>query len=781
MTLGNGDLLGRSHWISPPAEAEAAPRPAHAMRRVFHADEGVVSAELRATALGVYTATVNGSRVGDIELAPGSTSYESTLYAQRYDVTALLSAGENELEITLSDGWYRGEVGAFHRPASWGDRTAVRAELTVRYADGREQIVATDERWTAHRSPIVRASLMRGQSTDLTAPAGPAQPVLVDEVSAPDISWSPAPPVRVIESRAPRRAVEIRAGVWILDFGQNASGWLRMTDLGPRGTRTTIDHGEYVGLDGDLDTSHLDSSEPGGETVHFEQCDEVVSGGGGEVFEPRHTVHGFQFARIVREGAPFDPATATMQIVHSDLARAGSFECSDPDLVRLHAIADWSFRGNAVDTPTDCPTRERMGWTGDYQVFAPTATRLYDVLGFTRKWLQSVRDDQLDDGRIANFSPDGRRIRAHLDDRLAMMTGSAGWGDAIVAVPWEMYLAYGDAAVLDENWDAMVRWTSWQTEMAATTRHMARTGEPEPYERYLWDGTFHWGEWLEPRQRDAEGNEINPVQDNPMAWFAADKGEVGTAYFFRSISTLARIAAILGKEGSRYEALAERIRDAWAAAYLGADGRTSIDTQASYVRALEFGLVPEGLVPAAVSRLVELIRAAGTHLTTGFLSTAYLLPVLADNGRADVAYELLQQRTAPSWLTMVDRGATTIWEEWEGIDAEGKAHESLNHYSKGAVVRFLHTHVLGLRQDEGSVGWSRALIAPVPGGGVTSARGHHEAPRGRIDVAWRIEEGIFRLDVALPEGVTARVVLPSGATRDIDAGSHALSEACAAA
>ena len=233
-----------------------------------------------------------------------------------------------------------------------------------------------------------------------------------------------------------------------------------------------------------------------------------------------------------------------MQIVHTDLRRTGTFACSDDDLNRLHEIADWSFRGNAVDVPTDCPTRERLAWTGDYQIFAPTATRLYDVLGFSRKWLRSVRDDQLDDGRIANFSPDGRRIKHHLDDQFAMMTGSAGWGDAIVAVPWELYESYGDEQVLAENWDAMVRWVEWALEKARTERHHARmqqTPQPEPFEEYLWDGTFHWGEWTEPKERAADGTPIDPIKHNPMAWFMADKGEVGTAYLYRSTATLARV------------------------------------------------------------------------------------------------------------------------------------------------------------------------------------------------------------------------------------------------
>ncbi|MWB97590.1 family 78 glycoside hydrolase catalytic domain [Agromyces seonyuensis] len=772
-----------ANWISPveaPVGSEGDPgygkRPAHVLAGRFALAGPVVSARFYTTALGVYTATVNGARVGTIELAPGSTSYDRTLYAQATDVTSLLQDGDNAIELELSDGWFRGQVGAFRLPAGWGTTLGARAELHLELADGSRRVVRSDETWTSRPSAITRADLMDGQTLDLGASAQPEASVLLDVVDAPPaIDWSPAPPVRVVETRTPVELHRLADGRVIADFGQNASGWIRLTDLGVPGTRTVIDYGEALGRDGDLDTSHLDSERPEGRKA-FVQRDEVVAGEPGGEFEPRHTVHGFRYARIARSdgGAPA-AASVQMRIVQTDLRRTGAFECSDETLNRLHGIADWSFRGNAVDVPTDCPTRERLAWTGDYQVFAPMATRLYDVLGFSRKWLRSVRDDQLDDGRIANFSPDGRRIKHHLDDQFAMMTGSSGWGDAIVAVPWELYLAYGDEQVLAENVDAMIRWVDWALEQARTTRHFARmqaSAEPEPFEQYLWDGTFHWGEWTEPTQRDADGNRIDPIKHNPMAWFMADKGEVGTAYLHRSTATLARIAGILGRDedAARYAATAKRIADAWRQAYLRPDGTTTTDTQAAYVRALEFGLVPAELREAALERLVELIREAGTHVGTGFLATGDLLQVLADHGRADVAYELLQQRTAPSWRYMLDRGATTIWEDWEGIDEHGDAHESLNHYSKGAAMRFLHTHTLGLRQEADSIGWERVVIAPVPGGGITWARGSYESPHGTIAVEWRLEGERLQLMADIPSGTTARVILPDGAEHLVGAG-----------
>lgn len=774
-----------AHWISPigPETGEYGKRPGHLLQRTFTIEAAVLRARLYATALGVYEAFVNGRRVGTAELSPGSTSYDKTVYAQATDVMDALLAGENTLQLLLTDGWYRGQVGAFHAPAAWGDRIAARAELHLALADGTTQVIRTDDSWTSWTSTIVRADLMDGQATDLTIDPIELGPVVVDLVEGPPISWSPAPPVRRVEERSPRSLVASPSGDWIADFGQNASGWVRLTDLGPRGTRTVIEHGEHLDPAGDLDMSHLDSERAGDGLVVLDQRDEVVSAGvDGAVFEPRHTVHGFQYARIARDGIPVSAESITMQVVNTDLDRAGSFRCSDDDLNRLHEVADWSFRGNAVDVPTDCPQRERLGWTGDYQVFVSTAVRLFDVHGFSRKWLQSVRDDQLDDGRIANFSPDGRQVKHHPEVQVAQMTGSAGWGDAIVHVPWVLYETYGDREELAANWDAMTRWVDWAIDTARTKRHpsrVERSAEPLPHEEFLWDGSFHWGEWCEPKARAADGSFIDPVQSNPMAWFMEDKGEVGTAYLYRSSATLARIAAVLGRDedAARYAAVADRVLDAWRTEFLAADGRTVTDTQAAYVRALSFGLVPDDVRAQAADRLVELIRSAGTHLGTGFLSTPDLLPTLVETGHTDVAYELLFQRSSPSWLGMLDRGATTIWEDWDGVDETGRAHESLNHYSKGAVIRFLHTHLLGLQQQEGSVAWESFVLRPRPGGGVTWAEGSYITPQGFIGAAWRIEDGILTVSGTVPVGTEGVVVLPDGTRTHVGPGAFSFSSA----
>ena len=470
------------------------------------------------------------------------------------------------------------------------------------------------------------------------------------------------------------------------------------------------------------------------------------------MFEPRFTTHGFQFVRIEGHPGPLTADDVTGVVVHTDLEERGAFTCDVEVLERLHSAAVWSFRGNACDIPTDCPTRERAGWTGDWQLYIPTASYLYDVRGFSLKWLRDLAVEQWADGNLGNMAPMPVAERTGF---LEKMNGSAGWGDAIVLVPWEMYAEYGDTETLAELWPAMVRWLDRVERMASGERHpdrVAKHPEPQPHEQFLWDTGFHWGEWLEP------GGEPG---DFP-SFVAADKSDVATAFYSWTAGHAARIAILLGKadEAARYSVLSAGALDAWRTEFVGPDGRITPHTQANLVRALTFGLVPDEHRQRAADDLAALVREAGTHLGTGFLSTPDLLPALADHGHLDLAYELLLQDTEPSWLTMIARGATTVWERWDGVRADGSVHESLNHYSKGAVISFLHRYVAGLQRLEPT--WTRFRVAPRPGGGVTRAQTEHVSPHGPIAVAWSTEGPVFTVDVVVPPGTVAEVVLPDG-------------------
>ncbi len=764
-------------WIEPgvmPA-GPAGERPAALLRAEFDVDRPVVAARLHATAQGLYEAFVNGERAGDAELTPGWTQYDARLQVQTVDVTGAVRPGRNALAVVLADGWFRGQIGITRAADQWGDRTAVLAQLHLTHDDGTVTVVGTGPGWRSTTGHVVAADLIAGERWDLRRlPRGWDAPgfddsgwdaVQVAEHGLAGLVDPPAPPVRRVEELVPVSVTRLDADRQVVDLGQNVNGWLRLTDLGPAGTAITLTHGEWLGPDGDVTTDHLRPAVPFlPHPLPAGQVDTVVSAGvPGDVFEPRRTTHGFRYVRVEGHPADLTPDAVRGVVVHTDMRRTGWFSCSDERVTRLHEAAVWSLRGNACDVPTDCPHRERVGWTGDWQLFVPTAAFLYDVAGFSTKWLRDVAADQWPDGTVANVSPTPRSEGR--ESPVSVLNGSAGWGDAAVVVPWELYRAYGDTAVLAELWPTMVRWLDRAERMAREQRHPARAAHrpvPAPHERWLWDTGFHWGEWLVP------GEEVGDFG----AFVASDEGHVATAYLGSSARLLSRVAGVLGRDddAARYAELADRAREAWQAEYLDDDGRLEPDTQADHVRALAFDLVPDELRPDVAERLVELVRKAGTHLGTGFLATPHLLPVLADAGHLDVAYELLFQDTEPSWLTMVDRGATTVWERWDGVDADGVPHESLNHCSKGAVVSFLHRYVAGIEPVEPA--YRHFRVRPRPGGGLTSAEAAHESPYGRIESAWRFDGDRFDLTVVVPAGTQAEVVLPDGTTTTAGPGRH---------
>ena len=765
-------------WIEPDEAQPADPghRPAHLLRHDFTLAEVPEWTRLYATAHGIYELYVNGTRIGDQELAPGFTAYRVRLHVQAYDVTNLLRPGSNTIGAVVSDGWFRGRTG-FHRVADgYGTRTAFFAQLT---ADG-STAAATGRGWLSRPSEIIQADLMDGQTTDQRrVTAGWSEPgadltgwsaaSVADGGLYADLTRltaSPAPPVRRIEERPAISITNPRPGVQVVDFGQNVNGWVRLTDLGPAGTALTLTHGEALGPDGDVTLDHLAAHDGAvGAVYEVGQRDRVISSGrAGEVFEPRHTTHGFQYVRVEGHPDTLAPAAVSAVVVHSDLRRTGWFTCDGDRINRLHEAAVWSFRGNACDIPTDCPTRERAGFTGDWQIFAPTAMFLYDCAGFSIKWLRDLASDQWPDGRVPNWAPEpGLERRA--DPLYDHTNGSAGWGDAAVIVPWHTYLASGDGRILAEQYDSMVRWIAFAAGKARSGRFPERAAAmpaPAPHEEYLWDSGFHWGEWTEPGSQET------------TPFWAQDQSIVATAYLYRSTALLARIATLLGRghDAAKYSDYADNVLNAWRTEFLRPDGTLTLDTQATHVRALAFGLVPDELRPTIAQRLVDLIRKAGNHLSTGFLATPYLLPVLADTGHLDVAYELLLQDTSPSWLAMVYRGATTIWEEWDGIDENGEPHASLNHYSKGAVISFLHTHVAGIRLREDAPAYKRFEVRPRPGGGLSRAEARLDSPYGRITSRWQIAASRFTLEVNIPPGTTATITLPDGSFNDATPGNH---------
>lgn len=759
-------------WIEP-LEMPGSPaqhRPAYHVAGEFDLPGPVESAYLWATAHGVYEAFVNGTRVGDIELTPGFTAYRKNLQVHCFDVTHLLRPGRNALGALLSDGWWRGQHGVIREIDAYGTDVAFLAELRVTLEDGRQMATGTDSSWRSRASHILAADLIAGEVHDMRRrAAGWSDPGTdrsawdaVNMVTHPtDVLCAVVgPPVRRVGELAPVSIIEIAPGRHVVDFGRNSNGWVRLAQLGPAGNEVTLTYGEWTTPDGDVTQENVANgafASPRG--LPF-QTDRVVSAGDGSVFEPRHSTKGFRFVRVEGLPGPLDPGSITSIVVHTDLKRTGDFECSDARVNRLHLAADWSFRGNACEIPTDCPTRERSGWTGDWQIYVGTAAYLYDVTDWSAKWLRDLAADQFPDGKVTSVVPDpspGAPVWSGSH-------GSAGWGDAAVHVPWELHLATGRTDILEAQFESMCRWVDFAARRAEGRRHPSRTErrpEPLPHERWLWDSGWHYGEWLEPG--------ADMVTDvGSLAH--RDHGAVATAYLHRSSDQLARISALLGRDedADRYAALAANVLDAWRTEFIDDDGHVMPRTQATLCRALAFGLVPESLRQQTADDLVRLVEEAGMHLGTGFLATPMLLPVLADHGHLDTAYALLFQDTAPSWMHMSDQ-YPTIWEDWDGI-ADGKANHSLNHYSKGAVISFLHSHVAGL--ERAGTAYRRVRIAPQPGGGITWARTHHDAPHGRISVEWRIENGTGTLTCVLPRGTEGDLCLPDGTTDVLAAGTH---------
>jgi alpha-L-rhamnosidase len=736
--LAAGDWAAR--FISP-RELGKLDMPAPVLRGRIELPVGeVVKARLYLTAHGTYVATLNGRRVGDEVLAPGWTSYRHRLRYQTHDVTALVTAGENVLEVLLGNGWYRGRLGWAGRRALYGDRLAVLAQLEVTMADGEVHTLASDESWTARESAVLSDDLYDGQRTDLRrAPAPgaaqaedePAHAVEVLDASLDRLVAPEGPPVRVTGVLPAARVFSSPSGATLVDFGQNLVGWVRLRVRGlRRDDEVVVRHAEVL-EGGELGTRPLRTAKA---TDSY-----LMAGAPTEVLEPSLTFHGFRYAEVGGvPGLRADDVEAV--VVGSDLPRSGWFTCSDPRLDRLHENVVWSMRGNFLDVPTDCPQRdERMGWTGDIQVFSPTAMFLFDSAGFLSSWLADLAADQKPDGSVPFVVPD-----VLSDTEVASTTAgpaAAAWGDAATIVPWVVYRRSGDAGVLARQLPSM---RAWVDRVAA----LAGPG-------HLWRGGFQFGDWVDP----------TAPPDDPFG-AKADPDVIATAYFARSAEVVALAAEVLDDSATaeRYAALAARVREAFAREYATPAGRVLSDAQTVYALALAWALLPgaeqrEG----AGRRLAELVRSSGFHIATGFVGTPLVTDALVAAGEAEVAYRLLLQTGCPSWLYPVGMGATTIWERWDAMLPDGGLNPgqmlSFNHYAFGAVADWLHRTVAGLAPA--APGYRELLVQPVPGGDLTAASARHRTPYGEAAVSWQRADGTFTLRVEVPVGTTATVHLPA--------------------
>jgi alpha-L-rhamnosidase len=750
-------LLQSTDWTAAlvqPVLPDDVDEPVALLRREFVLDKPVVRARLYATAHGVYEAELNGSVVGAQVLAPGWTSYSHRLRYQAFDVTGLLTEGANAIGVQLADGWYRGYLGFTGKKAVYGDRTGVLVQLEVEHPDGTRTVVVSDDAWRATTSgPLTRSGLYRGEAVDFRRELpgwsqasfddstwGPVEPGALDtaQLVAPT-----GPPVRRTQTLP---ALEISAsptGKTLVDFGQNLVGRIRFSlPDGPSGTEITVRHAEV-----------LEHGELGARPLRAADATDVIvlDGKGPRIWEPRFTFHGFRYAEVTGWPGELSADALEAVVVHTDLRRTGTFTCSDADVERLHENVVWGMRGNFLDVPTDCPQRdERLGWTGDLQVFAPTASFLYDTTGMLRSWLTDLAVEQLEDhgGIVPMYVPFIELLPFPLQ-------ADVGWGDAAVVVPWVLYERTGDARVLADQWASMTTWIDVFERRAGVDLDF-----PE--------GGFSFGDWL-----DTAAPPENPAAAR-TPWQC-----VATAYLARSARMVAQAAEVLGRDGSRFADLAERAAARFRAEYVTPNGRVSYPSQTAYALALEFDLLTPEQRDYAGRLLAEQVLKDGFHIASGFLGTPLVTDALTNAGELATAYELLLQRENPSWLYPVTMGATTIWERWDSMLPDGSINPgdmtSFNHYAFGAVADWLHRTVAGLAPA--APAYRKLRFAPRPGPGISSAAATHETPYGTAEVSWTLSGGTtFALDVTVPPNTTAEVVLPDGsAPTQVGSGRHSFS------
>jgi alpha-L-rhamnosidase len=786
----------QAHWIEPGwQEDHNEQQPCPYLRTTFSVDGPVSSARAYITSQGLYELFLNGQRVGDASFTPGYTSYHRRLQYQTYDITALLQENENAIGVILGDGWYRGRLGAFSQRNTYGERLALLVQLHIRYADGHQQLVLSDEGWKATTGPLLSSDLQEGEVYDarLEMPgwhtpgfdASQWQAVSAVSYRKDHLVATNGPLVRLHEEITPIALLRTPNGETVVDMGQNFAGVVRFSIEGPAGTTVRLQHGETLDEHGNFTIAHLQVPQ------RWQEVRYTLKGDAAEVYTPHFTFHGFRYVKV--EGFPGMPRSEqfTGLALYSAMPETGTFECSDPLINRLQQNILWSQKSNVLEIPTDCPTRERTGWTGDVQVFARTGSFLMQTAGFLSKWLKDLAMEQAADGQVANIVPSPQRARPGKAVRVPWITravpypgksfpGSAGWGDAAVIVPWTLYQCYGDQRVLEQQYTSMKAWVEYMHKQAKKQHWIRRINpiswsnqEKRSHQPYLWDTGFHFGEWLEPDERLFGPKMAIGILKRLL--FSAPL--VATAYFACSTHLLAETAHVLGKEeeAQEYETLHQRIKDAYQTTFIGRDGQIHPDKQASYVRALAFDLVPKTLQRAAVDHLVRLIQENDDHLGTGFLSTPFLCHVLSENGQLDVAYALLKQDTIPSWLYEVKKGATTIWEDWDGIGENGTPKGSLNHYSKGAVGSWLYQVVAGI--ELGTPGYKHIRFRPRPGGGLTAASARYHSLYGETASSWQMRDGTFTLTITVPANTTATVFLPGAEVRQVTEGGQVVETA----
>lgn len=715
-------MLERSEWIR---GCEKNLRGGTVYLKNFRCAAKAEKAILKITALGVYEAKLNGERVGDFILAPGWTSYLNRLQVQSYDVTDMLKT-ENSLEVTVGQGW---RAIANKRDSSdflgYCD-TALIAELTIVYADGTAESIVTDSSWTARESKLRYTNIYDGDIYDATFKAGSARHCICVDLEKDMLIPQEGEKIVEQERMPALQVIKTPAGETVIDFGQNITGYVEFKIKGVPGAQATVSHGETLDRDGNFYNANYRSARA---RIKF-TCD-----GEEHTYKSALTFFGFRYIRLENWPDEVKKENFTAIVVHSDIRRTGYFECSDETVNKLFKNIIWGQKGNFLDVPTDCPQRnERLGWTGDAQVFVRTASLNFDVKRFFKKWLHDLTADQGRDGCVPHVVPNT------FDD----MGGSSAWSDAAVICPWEIYRTYGDKAVLEEQFDSMKAWIDWMRERSETGRR---------------SGGSHFGDWL--GLDSTEGSYKGATPEDLIA----------TAYYKYSTELFIKAAHALGRDVSEYENIPAEAAAAFRREYME-NGRVKNATQTGCVLALYFDIADDRA--ATATQLNELVKRAG-HLETGFVGTPYLLHALSDNGYAETAYDLLLRREYPSWLYPISKGATTVWEHWDGIKPDGTMWStdmnSFNHYAYGAVADWMYGAAAGINSDPDRPGFEHIIFRPVTDRRLDFVKASIDTRRGTVASEWRRENGRIKYIFTDPEGCGASVII-GGEKHEVGAGTH---------
>ena len=706
------------------------PAPAGLFRREFTVLKPLAAARLYVTALGSYRVFLNGNRVGSDLLTPEYADYSKRVTYQVYDVTSLLKRGNNAIGAMLGDGWFGSALTwTGFRFSFLPPPTRLLAQLQMDYSDSTSGTVVTDGSWKTAQSPVLRAEIYAGETYDsrLEQPGW-------DKAGFQDAAWKPAHvadappsvlssevtvPPRIVDTVKPEAIKPAPNGGWIVDMGQNMVGWLNLKASGTAGTRVRLRFAETLTPDGDIYRDNLRNADA---------TDILYLRGGEQTWSPHFTFHGFRYVEITGLDSQPNLADLTGEVVSSAQNLTGKLSTSSDLVNKMWQVSIWGQRGNFLSIPTDCPQRdERLGWTGDAEVFWRTGSYNADIAAFGHKWMRDLTDDQTAEGAFGNVAPGV----AKMGDFFAI--GAPGWGDAGVIMPWTAWQQYGDVSLIRQYWDAIERWMKFIEER---NPNYLRTKGVGP----------NFADWLAPDSR-------------------TPKDLIATAYWAMLARMMSQMAKATGHAAdvARYDELGERIRAAFEKAYVNEDGQVGPGTETSYVLALHMNLLPDSLRAAATERLVREIEAKGWHVSTGFLGTPHLLFALAENGRADVAYRLLLTETYPSWGYMIRKGATTWWERWNS-DSGDPAMNSFNHYAFGSVVAWIYRYVAGIDTLTAAPGFRQIVIHPRTGGPITHARGEYDSVYGKIVSDWTTAaDGGLTLRVTIPANTHAVVYLPTGA------------------